>query len=109
MKETDLLIDPQTGDLQASLERDACGLIIHGLEVGDTTYQNQAVILQANKGELKEYPTLGIGISAMVNDHQDVGWAREISLQLKADGMKVNDVKIDITNNKLTIDAGYDS
>ena len=29
--------------------------------------------------------------------------------QLKADGMRVNDVEVDITNNKLTVDADYDT
>lgn len=69
-KAVEILIDPDSGDLQVSTERDALGLIAQGLESGDTTYQNQAIILQASKGEFKEYPTLGVGISDMVNDHE---------------------------------------
>lgn len=107
MIKTGILLDPDTGDLQVSSARDALGLIAQGLEVGDTTCQNQAIILQANKGEFKEYPTLGVGISGMANDHETTGWTREISLQLEAEGMRVNDVDIDITNNKLLIDAEY--
>lgn len=102
-----ILIDPDTGDLQVDTERDALGLIAQGLGIGNTTYQNQAIILLAAKGELKEYPTLGVGISDMVNDHEAAGWTREIALQLEADGMTVNSVEINIVNNKLLIDAGY--
>lgn len=104
-----ILIDPQTGDLQLDTERDALGLIAQGLGIGDTTYQNQAIILQAVKGEFKEYPTLGVGISDMVNDHEATGWMREIALQLESDGMTVKEVDIDITSGKLTIDAEYNS
>lgn len=107
MKRIGILLDPETGDLQVNSARDALGLIAQGLEVGDTTYQNQAIILQANKGEFKEYPMLGVGISGMANDHETTGWKREIALQLEADGMRVNDVNIDITNSKLLIDAEY--
>lgn len=37
------------------------------------------------------------------------GWKREIALQLEADGMKVKTVDLDLKNNKLTVDAEYDS
>lgn len=104
-----ILIDPDTGDLQVDTERDALGLITQGLGIGNTTYQNQAIILQAVKGELKEYPTLGVGISDMANDHETTGWTREIALQLESDGMTVKEVDIDITSGKLTIDAEYNS
>lgn len=108
-KSTGILIDPATGDLLADTGRDALGMIAQGLAVGVTTYQNQALILQASKGEFKEYPTLGVGISDMVNDHEAAGWKREITLQLESDGMKVKAVDLDLRNNKLTIDAEYDS
>ncbi len=108
-KATGILIDPLTGDLQLSLVRDRHGLISQGLEVGDTAYQNQALILQAFKGEFKEHPVLGVGISDMVCDHEAVGWRREIAVQLEADGMKINESRLDITGNKLIIDATYDS
>lgn len=108
-KALDILIDPNTGDLQVDTERDALGLIAQGLGVGNATYQNQAIILQSVKGEFKEYPTLGVGISDMVNDHEATGWMREIALQLESDGMTVKEVDIDITSGKLTIDAEYNS
>lgn len=108
-KSIGILLDPATGDLQIAIQRDAAGLIAQGLEVGTTTFQNQALILQASKGEFKEYPTLGVGISDILGDNEATGWKREIALQLKADGMKVKTVELDLKNNKLTIDAEYDS
>lgn len=108
-KDTGILLDPVTGDLQVAIQRDAAGLILQGLKVGTTTFQNQALILQASKGEFKEFPTLGVGISDILGDNEATGWKREIALQLKADGMKVETVELDWKNNKLTIDAEYDS
>ena len=108
-KSTGILLDPETGDLLVAAQRDAAGLIVQGLEIGTTTFQNQALILQAAKGEFKEYPTLGVGISDILGDDEITGWKREIALQLEADGMKVKTVDLDLKNNKLTIDAEYDS
>ena len=108
-KSTGILLDPATGDLLVEARRNAAGVIAQGLEIGATTFQNQALILQAAKGEFKEYPTLGVGISDILGDDEMTGWKREIALQLEADGMKVKTVDLDLKNNKLTIDAEYDS
>lgn len=108
-KSTGILLDPTTGDLLVSTERDANGRIVHGLVIGEATGQNQALILRAFKGEYKEYPTLGAGLSGMLGDDSRAGWKREIALQLEADDMKISEVGLDFTNNKLTIDADYDS
>jgi hypothetical protein len=104
-KGTGILLNPATLDLQMEVERDSSGLITQGLAIGDTLYQNQALILQTGKGEYKEHPTLGVDIAAMVNDDDLVGWKREISLQLESDGMRVD--KLEITRKKLVIDANY--
>jgi len=49
-------------ELAISVQRDTGGLIISGILVGNTLYQNQYLILKAQKGEIKEFPTLGCGI-----------------------------------------------
>ena len=49
-------------DLKVQVRRDASGMIVSGLQVGDVTYQNQALILSAQKGEIKESPLTGYGI-----------------------------------------------
>lgn len=105
VKSTGILLDPQSLDVQLSVERNSSGLITKGITVGNTLYQNQALILQAAKGEYKENPTLGVGISAMVCDDDITGWKREIALQLEADSMRVE--KVDITAQKLVINAEY--
>lgn len=108
-KGTGILLDPDTGDLQLSSKRNKQGLIAEGLVIGETAAQNQAIILQSFKGEFKEYPTLGVGISDILSDNEPTGWRREIALQLESDGMKVRTVDINFTSNKLIIDADYRS
>lgn len=108
-KATGILIDPRTGDLQVSAARDALGLRAEGFAAGDATAQHASAILEAAMGEFKEYPTLGAGIAELVCDIPQAGWAREITRQLEADGMRVDAVKTDPATHKLTIDAHYDS
>jgi len=106
-KYVDLLIDPTTGDLQLETARNKLGIIEQGVVLGNVTWQNQAIILQMAKGELKEYAMMGASIADIVFDNELLGWKREIMLQMESDGMKVQEVDIDIINNKLTIDAEY--
>lgn len=98
-KNIGILLNSDTGDIDV--------LESNTINIGDVTLQNQAVILQAFKGEFKENPTLGVGISNMVCDNEITGWQREILLQLEADGMTVKDVEINLLTNKLSIDANY--
>ncbi|MBR1633065.1 MAG: hypothetical protein IJ686_04860 [Bacteroidales bacterium] len=104
-RNTGILIDNDTLDLKVSVERSSDGRIAQGLVVGNTLYQNQALILHAHKGEYKDNPTLGAGISDILADGDLVGWKREIVLQLESDLMNVN--KVELTTSKLTIDADY--
>lgn len=104
-RNTGILIDNDTLDLKVSVERSSDGRIARGLVVGNTLYQNQALILHAHKGEYKDNPTLGAGISDILADGDLVGWKREIVLQLESDLMNVN--KVELTTSKLTIDADY--
>lgn len=103
---TNILLDPATGDLQIVPQRDGLGLITSGLVIGDAAAQNQAMIVQAQKGEFKEYPTLGVGIWNMLGDHDIIGWKREISVQLEADGMAVDHIELHL-NKPLIVDAHY--
>lgn len=108
-KSMDILLDPETGDLQLSAERNRFGLIEHWPVVGNAVYQHQAIILQASKGEFKEFPTLGVSLQDMTNDHDAAGWKREIVMQMEFAGMSVKGVDIDIIAKKLTVDAEYSS
>ncbi|MCD7935976.1 MAG: hypothetical protein LUG98_03880 [Tannerellaceae bacterium] len=106
-KSTGILLDPGTGDLKINTKRTPEGWFAGELETGYVTWQNQALILQACKGELKEYPSLGAAITEMANDNETVGWNREVLLQLESDGMTVRDVNIDFENKTMEIDAEY--
>ncbi len=93
----DLLVQPVT---------DANGRIVRGVLVGETLYQNQAVILQAQPGEIKELPVLGVAIMEALLDVDYTALRRRIRQHIELDGQKVNSV-IFSQNKNLEIDASY--
>lgn len=90
-------------DIQVRRGRD--GKITSGLAIGDTLRQNQALILLLHKGELKEWPHVGCGISDMLLDNDPIWWRTMIREQLEMDGQKVSTVRI--TRTGISIDATY--
>ncbi len=83
--------------------------IANGLMViGDTTYQNQKLLLLAEKGEFKYRPMRGVGTKRFLESSQPDELAREIRTEFIADGMTVNSIKIP-QNGQLSIDATYDN
>lgn len=75
------------------------------MSVGETTAQNQALIIGSQKGEWKEQPAVGVGIADMLLDHNPLAWRQEIREQLEIDGQQVNDIQI--TKQGITVDAHY--
>lgn len=75
------------------------------LSVGNTSLQNQALILHAQKGEWKEHPYLGAGIADKPNDEENAYWRHRITEELRRDGCRVE--KITISNNNIEITAEY--
>lgn len=92
-------------DLDIKVERDRFGRIMSGLVVGDILHQNQAVILSIRKGELKENPSVGVGLADMLLEHDLNAVQREIREQLEMDGQKVETVQV--TQKSITINAKY--
>ena len=92
-------------DIAVKVTRDRYGKIISGLEVGNILHQNQAVILTMRKGDLKENPSVGVGLPDMVLEHDLMAIRNEIRQQLEMDGQTVNEVKV--TSSSVTIDANY--
>lgn len=82
------------------------GLITGGFRISDVARQNVDLILGMNKGELKENPLMGVGISDYLNSENFGGLRFEINRQLKADGMKVS--KLELNNETLNIQADYE-
>ena len=85
--------------------RDSTGMITSGFVIGDTTFQNQKILLLANKGEMKEYPTCGVGASNYLESNNGDELAREIRSEFTKDGMEVTKIAIDIPSIK--IEAKY--
>jgi hypothetical protein len=105
MKETGILLNPETNDLDIKVVKDRNGKIIQGLQVGDVTRQNTAIILYMQPGEMKEQPTVGVGINNMLLDHNALFYKHKIRQQLVADGMQVK--RLNIKENKIELDANY--
>lgn len=105
MKGTGILLD-DTYDLQVIAKRDGTGRIISGLQLGNTLYQNQALILIFQPGEVKLNPLIGAGIEDMLNDQDYLVWRRRIRQQLELDGQLVTGVRFSADRN-LIIDAAY--
>ena len=75
------------------------------LALGDILRQNQALLLLLHRGELKERPAVGVGISDMLLDNDPIYWRTSIQEQLEMDGQKVGSVKISRTG--IEIEATY--
>ena len=75
------------------------------LSLGDILHQNQALLLLLHKGELKELPAVGAGISDMLLDHDPIYWRMLIKDQLEMDGQRVKSVVI--RHDGILIDSDY--
>lgn len=106
MKETGILLDINTRDFDIKIIRDAEGKIRQGLHVGNITNQNISIILYMQPGELKEQPTVGVGINNMILDHDYLLYKHKIRQQLNAEGMQIN--YLEINGQKIEIDANYE-
>jgi hypothetical protein len=87
------------------VQRDAQGKIAGGLSIGSVTYQNQALLLLAHKGEYKENPTVGVGIDGMANDSDFALWKREIANQIESDGQRIT--RLSLGEKGLILEANY--
>lgn len=72
--------------------------------VGESTLQNQSLILVANTGDLKESPMLGVGIDNCILDSDMRDCEYEIRKQFTLDGMKVKKLNL----KKCIIEAEYE-
>ena len=77
--------------------------------IGDTTYQNQQMLLMAEKGDFKYRPIRGVGARRYLETSLVDELAREIRTELIADGMTVRKINLNASNGKISIDASYDS
>ena len=92
-------------DLVIKAARDADGKIVSGVSIGDILAQNQALIIGCHRGEFKEQPAVGAGISGMLLGHDPLAWRTVIREQLEMDGQTVDEVAV--TNRGIKIKAKY--
>lgn len=104
MKNTGIQINSDY-DLAIQVKYDRNGKILSGLVVGDVLYQNQAMLLMAHKGEYKENPLVGVGLSDIVNDNDFARWRREITEQFTADSQQISSLQLD--EQGLILNAKY--
>ena len=76
--------------------------------IGDTTQQNQQMLLMAEKGDFKYRPMRGVGARRYLETSLVDELAREIRTEFIADGMKVQKININATNGKIVIEASYE-
>lgn len=105
-KQTGILLTDDF-DLDIDVVRDADGLILSGLKIGDVTAQNQRIIILAEKGEIKEAPLLGVGLNSFLDHDEPSELLREIRINLREDGQKVNKLGFNV-EGKLIVEAGYE-
>ncbi len=85
-----IVLHNDTLDVKVNPVRDTNGIITLGMVVGNIDYQRCRMIIEAQKGEFKEYPTLGFGIdnylkSVKIQKRQQ--FITEMTKELKSDGM----------------------
>ena len=73
--------------------------------VGETTQQNQTLLLLCQKGEFKQHPDKCVGVETYLERSELAGLNREILTQFSADGMQVRDIKTQLPEIK--IEAEY--
>ena len=92
-------------DIEVKVKRDSYGKIVSGMIIGDVLHQNQAIILSMRKGDLKENPSIGVGLSDLLLDHNMLSIRSEIRQQLELDGQTVNSIMV--SKSSIAIDAKY--
>lgn len=95
-----------TVDLYTEIIRDSSGKIIQGLPIGNTLEQNKALILVCNPGELKEHPTLGVGLVDALLSDDFLELRHRIRREFAKDGLQIT--RLDLYNStNINIEANY--
>lgn len=92
---TDLLLD-ENGDIQF----DANGELV----IGEAEQQDVKLLLATRPGDWKEHPTTGIDALKFIKSREaKAALAREMNIQLSADGFLISNIDIDYPN--IEVDA----
>lgn len=94
-------------DLKIDVVKDAFGLITSGLVLGNTLQQNKALLLLIHPNDLKDNPTIGVGIEDLLLSSDLLEYRHKIREQFARDGLKIT--KLDLYSlDKINIEAHYE-
>lgn len=88
-----ILTDSESDDLMINVRRDATGKITGGLVVGDSDEQHIEHNLMCNRGEIKEYPTIGGEIFKEDKGTLTETFFRKAQVSLENDGYSMKHVE----------------
>ena len=71
------------------------------MATGETQFQEEYLVLSTQRGEWKEHPLVGVGVSDMAGDEDLRYWKREITENLARVGIKIKGVSLN--NGQLEI------
>jgi len=77
------------------------------LAIGISDTQHVNLLLSTNKGDWKQTPTAGVGITNYLETHNDGSLSREIQTQLSADGAKISRIAVKLPN--IEIESDYEN
>lgn len=83
------------------------GIANNDLQIGFSDLQQQEHILVAQKGSVKEFPDLGVGIENFINDSDIDGLLSEVRAEFEKDGMTVTKIDYNENDGQLNYDAKY--
>lgn len=90
-----ILLD-ESDDLMIHPKRDESGKIVSGLVVDVSDEQNARLIVEAQKGQFKEYPTLGFNVQRFLKKTTIARqqFIRELTVELQSDNIKVKSINV---------------
>jgi hypothetical protein len=77
------------------------------LLIDTSDQQQQERLLLTEKGNIKQFPMAGVGTLVFLEDEDETGLLREISMQFSADGMTVKKLKME--SGRLNVNAPYEN
>lgn len=94
-------------DIKLQNDGDVC-LTEGDIAYTESTEQHKGDILMASKGDYMNAPLRGVNAMDYLLDEKPKEFLREVTRQMTADGIKVQEVSFDQTNN-LTIIGEYEN
>lgn len=77
------------------------------LVIGFSDLQHQEHLLIAQKGSVKQYPDVGVGLESYLNESEIEEMLEMTNVEFTKDGMEVEKLKYDKQTGELNYDANY--